>query len=93
MLDAGAVHLQPDAGHAVFTDLCLMGGDGPHNLVDRLPTWQVAPDFMVEAPEDGCEDDRAPVTEAFPAINHLGGEFFAHELGIHPEPGGREPGR
>ncbi len=77
-----------DAGHAVFTDLCLMGGDGPHNLVDRLPTWQVAPDFMVQATKDGCEDDRAPVTEAFPAINHLGVAFLRNELGIDPEPVG-----
>jgi hypothetical protein len=43
---------------------------------------------MVQASQDGCEDDRPPVTDAFPAINHLGVAFFRHELGIDPEPVG-----
>lgn len=77
-----------DAGHALFTDLCLMGGDGPHNLVRRLPTWKVAPDWMVDAAQDGCELNRPKVTEAFPAIDHLGVAFFRSALGIDPEPVG-----
>ena len=77
-----------DAGHALFTDLCLMGGDGPHNLVRRLPTWKVAPDWMVDAAQDGCEVDRPKVSEAFPAIDHLGVAFFRSVLGIDPQPVG-----
>ena len=80
------------AGHEVFSDICLIGGDGPHNAIDVGTRSQLLPPSLLKIATDGCRPPHPPVTEAFPAISQLSIAFFRSALGIDKSPVGLDSG-
>lgn len=80
-----------DAGHLVFSDICLIGRDqgGLAGLIDEVGLD--LPEKFSRLASDGCGDDDLDPAKAFPAIDHLSVAFLRHELGIDPEPVGLDP--
>ncbi len=77
-----------EAGHLVFSDLCLIGRDqgGLVGLIEQAKLE--LPDNLIRLASDGCEDDRPDPAGAFGAIDHFSIAFLRNVFGIDPEPVG-----
>lgn len=77
-----------DAGHLVFSDICLIGASkgGVVGIAEaiKLPI----PASLLKLGSDGCTKDHPPVAQAFPAIDQLSVAFFRSALGIDKAPVG-----
>lgn len=69
-----------DAGHLVFSDLCLIGAEqgGLVGIVDTIGLD--IPANLLALASDGCGEDDPPVTDAFPAIDATTVAFLRAEL-------------
>lgn len=80
-----------DAGHLVFSDICLIGRDqgGLVGLVEAagIPV----PENLIRLAGDGCGPEALDPADAFDAINHLSVAFLRAQLGIDSEPVGLDP--
>ncbi len=80
-----------DAGHLVFSDICLIGRDqgGLVGLVEAagIPI----PENLIRLAGDGCGEDALDPVDAFDAINHLSVAFLRTYLGVDDEPVGLDP--
>lgn len=65
-----------DAGHLVFSDVCLIGADrgGIVAIVETIGLD--IPDDMLRLASDGCQDDLPPVEDAAPAIDAVSVAFL-----------------
>ncbi|CAN5912406.1 hypothetical protein BH23ACT2_BH23ACT2_09900 [soil metagenome] len=80
-----------DAGHLVFSDICLIGRE-EGGLVGLVEAAGIdIPDNLLRLANDGCTDDALDPTEAFGAVNHLSVAFLRFHLGIDDEPVGLDP--
>lgn len=77
-----------DAGHLVFSDICLIGRDQGGLVALIAEAGLDLPDSLIRLASDGCEDDALLPSKAFPAINHYSVAFLRHSLGIDEEPVG-----
>ncbi len=77
-----------DAGHLVFSDLCLIGGEQGGLVALVAEAGLELPESLLRLASDGCEDDALVPTKAFPAINHFSVAFLRYALGIDEEPVG-----
>lgn len=80
-----------DAGHLVFSDICLIGREqgGLVGLVKEAGLD--LPDQLLRLASDGCEEKNPDPADAFGAINHLSVAFLRHTFGIDAEPVGLDP--
>lgn len=80
-----------DAGHLVFSDLCLIGRDlgGLAGLIEEVGLD--LPEQFSRLASDGCQDEALDPADAFDGIDHLSVAFLRSELGIDPEPVGLDP--
>jgi hypothetical protein len=77
-----------DAGHLVFSDICLIGrSSGGITAIAKSLDLPI-PEELLKLGSDGCEDTHPPVEKAFPAIDQLSLAFFRNALGIDEEPVG-----
>lgn len=77
-----------EAGHLVFSDLCLVGRD-QGGLVGLIEEAQLElPENLIRLASDGCEADRPDPADAFGAIDHFSVAFLRSTFGIDPEPVG-----
>jgi dienelactone hydrolase len=77
-----------EAGHLVFSDLCLIGEE-QGGLVGLIEAAELElPENLIRLASDGCEDDRPDPAEAFGAIDHFSVAFLRNVFGIDPEPVG-----
>ncbi len=77
-----------DAGHLVFSDICLIGREqgGLVALVEE--TGLDLPASLLRLASDGCEDDALLPSKAFGAIDHFSVAFLRAHLGLDEEPVG-----
>jgi predicted dienelactone hydrolase len=75
------------AGHLVFSDICLIGGDkgGVIAIADQVG---IPVDQFRALGTDGCKPPSPPVTDDFPAIDDLSVDFLRTSLGLQDEPVG-----
>jgi dienelactone hydrolase len=79
-----------DAGHLVFSDLCLIGEE-QGGLVGLIEAAELElPENLIRLASDGCEDERPDPAEAFGAIDHFSVAFLRNVFGIDPEPVGMD---
>jgi dienelactone hydrolase len=77
-----------DAGHLVFSDICLIGKDqGGLVQLTKDAGLDLGQDLLRLA-SDGCEPDKLDPAKAFGAIDHFSVAFLRYELGLDPEPVG-----
>jgi hypothetical protein len=78
------------AGHLVFSDICLIGGDkgGVIAIADQVG---IPVDQFRQLGTDGCTEEHPPVDDAFPAINDLSVDFLRTSLGQGPTAGLDDP--
>ena len=78
------------AGHLVFSDICLIGGDkgGVIAIADQVG---IPVDQFRQLGTDGCTEEHPPVDDAFPAINDLSVDFLRTSLGQGPAAGLDDP--
>lgn len=69
-----------EAGHLVFTDVCLMGRSqgGLAAIVEEIGLD--IPEDLLGLATDGCQPDLLPVEEAFPAIDGVSVAFLRRHL-------------
>jgi predicted dienelactone hydrolase len=80
-----------DAGHLVFSDICLIGRE-EGGLVGLVEAAGIdIPENLLRLANDGCTADALDPVEAFGAINHLGVAFLRFHLGVDDEPVGLDP--
>ncbi|HTL85869.1 MAG TPA: dienelactone hydrolase family protein [Acidimicrobiia bacterium] len=74
-----------DAGHLVFSDICLIGRSqgGLVGIVHKINL--PIPDSLLKLGSDGCTKDHPLPEKAFPAIDQLSVAFFRSALGIDPK--------
>ena len=78
----------PEAGHLVFSDICLIG-ESKGGIVGIARTLELPiPEQLLQLGSDGCTSDHPPVQEAFPAIDQLSVAFLRDALGIDAKPQG-----
>lgn len=77
-----------EAGHLVFSDLCLIGREQGGLVALVAEAGLDLPDTLLRLASDGCEDDALLPSKAFPAINHFSVAFLRHSLGIDEQPVG-----
>lgn len=77
-----------DAGHLVFSDICLIGRDQGGLVALVKQAGLDLPANLLRLASDGCQDDALDPQKAFAAIDHLTVAFLRAELGIDPEPVG-----
>ncbi|MEZ5179622.1 MAG: dienelactone hydrolase family protein, partial [Acidimicrobiales bacterium] len=77
-----------DAGHLVFSDICLIGRDQGGLVALVREAGLDLPDQLLRLASDGCEDDALLPSKAFPAIDHFSVAFLRSALGIDEEPVG-----
>ncbi|MBX3285124.1 MAG: dienelactone hydrolase family protein [Actinobacteria bacterium] len=77
-----------DAGHLVFSDICLIGRDQGGLVALVKEAGLDLPDQLLRLASDGCEDDALLPSKAFPAIDHFSVAFLRSALGIDEEPVG-----
>lgn len=78
----------PEAGHLVFSDICLIGKE-KGGIVGIAKALELPiPEQLLQLGSDGCTPDHPPVQQAFPAIDQLSVAFYRHALGLDPEPRG-----
>jgi predicted dienelactone hydrolase len=75
------------AGHLVFSDICLIGGEKGGVIAIGEQAGLPIEQFR-ELGTDGCTDDHPPVAQAFPAIDDLSVDFLRTELGVQDRPTG-----
>jgi predicted dienelactone hydrolase len=76
----------PDAGHLVFSDICLMGAE-KGGIVNIAKTLQLPiPDNLLKLGTDGCGADYPPVDDAFPAIDQTSVAFLRWVFDQDDEP-------
>jgi len=75
-----------DAGHLVFSDICLIGASKGGVVGIAKAIKLPIPPNLLKLGSDGCTKDHPPVTNAFPAIDHLSVAFFRSALGIDVTP-------
>jgi dienelactone hydrolase len=70
-----------DAGHLVFSDLCLIGADqgGLVGIVEEIGLD--IPEDLLQLASDGCGEGYPPVTDAFPAIDAVTVAFLGEVFG------------
>lgn len=80
-----------DAGHLVFSDICLIGRDlgGLTALIKEVGLD--LPEQFSRLASDGCEKTQLDPAKAFAAIDHLSVAFLRSVLGVDPEPVGLDP--
>lgn len=80
-----------NAGHLVFSDICLIGRDlgGLVGLIGEVGLE--LPESMLRLASDGCEDGQLDPANAFDAIDHLSVAFLRSTLGIDEQPVGLDP--
>jgi len=80
-----------DAGHLVFSDVCLIGRDlgGLTGLIKEVGLN--LPDQFSRLANDGCEASDLDPVKAFPAIDHLSVAFLRSVFDIDPTPVGLDP--
>jgi len=77
-----------DAGHLVFSDICLIGrSQGGVTGIARAIKLPI-PDSLLKLGSDGCTRDHPLVEKAFPAIDQLSVAFFRWALRIDKHPVG-----
>ena len=77
-----------DAGHLVFSDICLIGRDsGGITGIARALKLPI-PESLLKLGSDGCTPDHPLPENAFPAINQLTVGFLRWTLGIDEQPVG-----
>ena len=69
-----------DAGHLVFSDICLIGADEGGLVALGEETGIDIPASLIPLASDGCREDDPPVTDAFPAIDATAVAFLRAEL-------------
>lgn len=75
-----------DAGHLVFSDICLMGAE-KGGIVNIAKTLQLPiPDNLLKLGTDGCGPDYPPVDDAFGAIDQTSVAFLRSVFGQDKEP-------
>jgi len=77
-----------DAGHLVFSDICLIGKDKGGLVQLTKEAGLDLGDDLLRLASDGCEPDKLDPAKAFGAIDHFSVAFLRYELGIDPEPVG-----
>jgi predicted dienelactone hydrolase len=77
-----------DAGHLVFSDICLIGKDQGGLVQLTKDAGLDLGDELLRLASDGCEPDKLDPADAFAAIDHFSVAFLRYELGIDPEPVG-----
>lgn len=78
----------PDAGHLVFSDICLIGAERGGIVGIAKALKLPIPEQLLRLGSDGCTSDHPPVEQAFPAIDQLSVAFYRDALGIDAEPRG-----
>jgi predicted dienelactone hydrolase len=79
-----------EAGHLVFSDICLIGRE-QGGLVGLVGAAGLElPDNLLRLASDGCEEDRPAPEGAFGAINHFSVAFLRSSFGIDDEPVGMD---
>ncbi len=77
-----------NAGHLVFSDICLIGRSaGGITGIARAINLPI-PASLLKLGSDGCESTHPPVEKAFPAIDDLSVAFYRWALGIDATPQG-----
>ena len=77
-----------NAGHLVFSDICLIGrSSGGITAIAKQLNLPI-PDELLKLGSDGCTSDHPPVEKAFPAIDQLSVAFLRNALGIDAQPVG-----
>ncbi len=80
-----------DAGHLVFSDICLIGRDqGGLTALIKQVGLNLPANFLKLA-SDGCEKGDVDPVKAFPAIDHLSVAFLRFTFGIDTKPVGLDP--
>ncbi len=75
-----------DAGHLVFSDICLIGAD-KGGIVSIAKTLELPiPETLLKLGTDGCGDGYPPVNDAFPAINQTSVAFLRWVFGQDQKP-------
>jgi predicted dienelactone hydrolase len=77
-----------DAGHLVFSDICLIGKDQGGLVQLTKEAGLDLGEELLRLASDGCEPDALDPADAFAAIDHFSVAFLRYELGIDPEPVG-----
>jgi predicted dienelactone hydrolase len=77
-----------DAGHLVFSDICLIGKDQGGLVQLTKEAGLDLGDDLLRLASDGCEPDKLDPAKAFGAIDHFSVAFLRYELGLDPEPVG-----
>ena len=77
-----------NAGHLVFSDICLIGREsgGITGIAKSLAL--PIPDNLLKLGSDGCTPDHPPVEQAFPAIDQLSVAFLRSAFHIDARPVG-----
>jgi predicted dienelactone hydrolase len=78
----------PDAGHLVFSDICLIGKSKGGIVGIARAIKLPIPEQLLKLGSDGCESTHPPVDQAFAAINQLSVAFYRNALGLDPSPRG-----
>jgi fermentation-respiration switch protein FrsA (DUF1100 family) len=80
-----------EAGHLVFSDICLIGREqgGLVGLVKEAGLE--LPEQLLRLASDGCEEKNPDPADAFGAIDHLSVAFLRYSFGIDAEPVGLDP--
>ena len=77
-----------DAGHLVFSDICLIGRDqGGLVQLTKEAGLDLGEDLLRLA-SDGCEKDKLDPAQAFDVIDHFSVAFLRYSLGLDEEPQG-----
>ena len=77
-----------NAGHLVFSDICLIGKDKGGLVALTKEAGLNLGDDLLKLASDGCAPTRLDPAKAFGAIDHFSVAFLRYELGIDPEPVG-----
>lgn len=77
-----------DAGHLVFSDICLIGKDQGGLVALTKEAGLDLPDQLLKLASDGCEDTKLDPSKAFAAIDHFSVAFLRSLFGIDATPVG-----
>lgn len=77
-----------DAGHLVFSDICLIGKDQGGLVALVKEAGLDLPDQLLKLASDGCEPTKLDPAKAFGAIDHFSVAFLRSSLGIDAKPVG-----
>jgi predicted dienelactone hydrolase len=77
-----------NAGHLVFSDICLIARDRGGITAIAAALKLPIPPSLLKLGSDGCKSPHPKVESAFPAIDQLSVAFFRSALGIDPQPVG-----